>query len=369
MKMAIPMVDLTAQHESLKRDIEHALQTILESGHFILGSNVSLFEEEVAEYIGVRYAVGVASGTDALYLSLKALGIGHGDEVITTPFSFIAAAEAIAYTGAVPVFADIDSETFNLDPSKAEEKITARTKAILPVHLFGQPVEIDEILRLAGKHDLKVVEDCAQSFGAKYNGSMVGSFGQTGCFSFYPSKNLGACGDGGVITTNDPETSNMLKLLRNHGSESGYQHEYIGFNSRLDEIQAAILRIKLKHVARYNSERRKLAQLYSSLLCGVVHCPVEREDAFHVYHQYTIRNSRRKEVKEALGAKAISSVIYYPIPIHLQEAFGYLEYKKGDFPECEAASDEVLSLPIYPELGSDKVRVICDTILNVLKGK
>lgn len=367
MKMAIPMVDLTAQHDSLKRDIEHALQTILKSGHFILGANVRSFEEEIAEYMGVRYAVGVASGTDALYLSLKALGISRGDEVITTPFSFIAAAEAIAYSGAVPVFVDIDRETLNIDPSKVEEKITPRTKAILPVHLFGQPVEMDEILSLAGKHHLKVVEDCAQSFGAMYHGSMVGSFGETGCFSFYPSKNLGAYGDGGIITTGDPETYRMLKLLRNHGSESGYQHKYIGFNSRLDEIQAAILRIKLKHVDRYNSERRKLAQLYSSLICGVVQCPAERQDSFHVYHQYTIRSPRRNEVKEALGEKAISSVIYYPFPIHLQEAFGYLGYKKGDFPECEAASEKVLSLPIYPELGTEKVRLVCDAVLNVFR--
>lgn len=365
--MTIPMVDLKAQYESLKNEFELALREILESGHFILGANVSSFEEEIAAFVGVRYAVGVASGTDALYLSMKALGISRGDEVITTPFSFIAAAEAIAYNGAVPVFADIDRETLNIDPSGIEEKITSRTKAILPVHIFGQPAEMDEILSIAGKHRLKVIEDCAQAFGAKYQGNMVGSFGETGCFSFYPSKNLGAYGDGGIITTGDPEIYRMLKLLRNHGSEGGYQHKFIGFNSRLDEIQAAILRIKLKHIDGYGNERRKIAKLYSSLICGVVQCPADTHDSFHVYNQYTIRTPRREEAQKALTEKAISSVIYYPVPIHLQEAFGYLGYKKGDFPQCEAASEEVLSLPIYPELGPEKVRFISDAILSVFR--
>ena len=248
MNMTIPMLDLRAQYESLKNEIENALTEILQSGHFVLGPNVEAFEEEVASFNKVKHAVGVASGTDALHLSLKALGIEPGDEVITSPFSFIATAEAISYNGAVPVFVDINKHTFNIDPSKMEERITSKTKAILPVHIFGQPVKMREILRIASKYNLKVIEDCAQAFGADYKGDFVGSLGDAGCFSFYPSKNLGAYGDGGIITTNDSETYEKLKLLRNHGSASGYNHKFIGFNSRLDEIQAAILRIKLKHI-------------------------------------------------------------------------------------------------------------------------
>lgn len=366
-KINIPMVDLKAQYRSLKKEIDSALAEILESGHFILGPNVNAFEKEIAAYHNTKYAVGVASGTDAIYLSLKALDIKEGDEIITTPFSFIAAAEAIAYNRAVPVFADIDRKTLNIDPAKIEEKITSRTKAILPVHLFGQPAEMKRIKEIAEEHKLKIIGDCAQAFGARYGNAVVGSIGDAGCFSFYPSKNLGAYGDGGIITTNDPAVYEKVKLLRNHGSAVVYQHEFIGFNSRLDEIQAAILRIKLKHIDSYNTKRREIARLYTSMICGTVECPAEIPDITHVYHQYTIKSHRREEIKQALKENSVSSVVYYPVPIHLQPAFKYLGHKKGDFPESEAAAEKVLSLPIYPELEPEKVRFISEIILDTLK--
>lgn len=363
----IPMLDLKAQHKPLSDKIKNALKEILDSGRFILGQNVESLEKEIASYHNTEYAVGLASGTDALHLSLKALGIKEDDEVITTPFTFIAAAEAITYDGAIPVFVDIKRGTLNIDPAKIEEKLTSKTKAILPVHLFGQPTDMEEIMDIAGKHNLKVIEDCAQAFGAKYKNAAVGSVGDTGCYSFYPSKNLGAYGDGGMLTTNNPEICEKVKLLRNHGITGAYQHEFIGFNSRLDEIQAAILRIKLKHIDTYNQKRRDLAKLYTSTIGDVVECPVELPDRRHVYHQYTIRSSRRDEIRNAFKDNSISSVIYYPLPIHLQEAFKYLGYKEGDFPESEAAAKEVLSLPIYPEMELEKVEFVCEVILKALK--
>jgi dTDP-4-amino-4,6-dideoxygalactose transaminase len=366
-KLAIPMVDLKAQYKRLKNEIKSALTEILESGHFVLGLNVEAIEREIASYHSVKYAVGLASGTDALHLCLRAIGIKRGDEVITTPFTFVATAEAITYVGAVPVFVDIDRRTLNLDPAKIEEKITPKTKAILPVHLFGQPADMKEIMEIAQKHNLKVIEDCAQAFGARYKGAVVGSIGDAGCFSFYPSKNLGAYGDGGMVITNSSKIFETVRLLRNHGSTSAYQHNFIGFNSRLDEIQAAILRIKLKYVDIYNEKRRNIARLYTSIIGSVVQCPVETPDRTHVYQQYTIRTPRREEIRKNLTDNSISSVIYYPVPLHLQEAFKYLGYKAGDFPESEAAAKEVLSLPIYPELEPDKVRFICDVILKTLK--
>jgi dTDP-4-amino-4,6-dideoxygalactose transaminase len=363
----VPMLDIKAQHEPLKDEIKTALKEILDSGRFILGHNVSSFEQEVASYHNVSKAVGLASGTDALYLSLRALDIKEGDEVITTPFTFIASAEAIVYVGATPVFVDIDRKTLNINPSKIEEKITPKTKAIVVVHLFGQPADMDEIMEIARKHDLKVIEDCAQAFGAIYKDTPVGSIGDVGCFSFYPSKNLGAYGDGGMMITNSLEISDKVRLLRNHGTVAPYQHDFIGYNSRLDEIQAAILRIKLKHIDTYNQNRRNIAALYTSLLGSTVQCPVEIQDRIHIYHQYTIMTPRRAEVEEALKDNCISSVIYYPIPVHLQGAFKYLGHKKGDFPESEAASTEVLSIPIYPELETEKVQLIAEVILGALK--
>jgi len=364
--MTIPMVDLRAQYKALKTEIEDALREILESGHFILGPNVEAVEKEIAHYHNAKYAVGLASCTDALHLSLKALGIKEGDEVITTPFTFIATAEAIAYTGAIPVFADIDRDTLNIDPSWIEKRITPKTKAIIPVHLFGQPAALPEILHIAKKHNLRVIEDCAQAFGAEYKGVRVGSIGDAGCFSFYPSKNLGAYGDGGMVITNKPEIYEKVKLLRNHSTIAPYRHSSIGYNSRLDEIQAAILRIKLRYVDSYNQKRREVARLYTTMLQDAVQCPVEFEDRMHVYHQYTIRSSRRIEIQNALRANDISSVIYYPLPLHLQEAFRYLGYKEDDFPQALSASREVLSLPIYPELELKQAEFIAQVILKAV---
>lgn len=363
---AIPMLDIKAQHEPLKDEIKQALKEILDSGRFILGSNVENFEKECASYIKTQHAVGLGSGTDALYLSLRALDIRQGDEVITTPFTFIATAEAITYVGAMPVFADIDRRTLNVDPSKLEEKITAKTKAIIVVHLFGQPADMQEIMDIARKHGLKVIEDCAQAFGARYRSAPVGSIGDCGCFSFYPSKNLGAYGDGGMLTTNNPDIYEKVSRLRNHGTVGPYEHAFIGYNSRLDEIQAAILRIKLKHIDAYNRNRRKIAAIYSSILKDAVQCPVLLKDRLHVYHQYTFRSPLRDQVQKSLAANNISSVVYYPKSLHAQGAFRYLGYEGGDFPESEAAAREVLSIPIYPELDTGTAGYIAQTILESL---
>ena len=362
------MLDIKAQHEPLKEEIKQALKDILDSGQFILGPNVRSFEQEISSYFHVKHAAALASGTDALYLCLKALDIKEGDEVITTPFTFIATAEAITYVNATPVFVDIERRTLNMDVSKIEEKITPRTRAIIIVHLFGLPADMDEIMKLAHKYDLKVIEDCAQSFGARYKDKPAGSIGDAGCFSFYPSKNLGAYGDGGMMITDHEGVYEKVRLLRNHGTVAPYRHGFIGYNSRLDEIQAAILRIKLRHIDEYNRKRRHIAGIYTSVLGGVVQCPAEMPDRTHVYHQYTIRTPLRDKVSRALKDNNISSVVYYPLSLHLQEAFQYLGYRKGDLPESEAAADEVLSIPIYPELEPEKAGYIADVILKGAKG-
>ncbi len=363
----IPMVDLKVQYRSLKAEIEEVIHNIVESGHFILGPNVEAFEKEIAAYHGVKYAVGLASGTDALHFSLRALGIQGGDEVITTPFTFIATAEAIAYVGATPVFVDIDKDAMNIDPSQIEKKITPKTKAIIPVHIFGQPANMDEIMSLAKKHSLSVIEDCAQSFGADYKGKKAGSIGDTGCFSFYPSKNLGAYGDGGILTTNSEETFTKIKLLRNHSTIAPYKHGSIGYNSRLDEIQAGILRIKLRHIDSYNQKRREIAKIYTSMLKDAVRCPLGTADRTHVYHQYTIRSPKRAEIQGTLKAGNISSVVYYPIPLHLQPAFNSLGYKEGSLPDAEQTAREVLSLPMYPELEPKQAELIAETVVKAVK--
>ncbi len=362
------MLDLKAQYLPIKEEIKIALKEIIESGQFVLGPNVKSFEKEVASYHNINNAVGLASGTDALHLSLLALDIKEGDEVITTPFTFIASAESITYVGARPVFVDVKRDTLNIDVTKIEEKITSKTKAIVVVHLFGQSADMNEIMDLAKKYNLKVIEDCAQSFGSKYNGITVGNIGDAGCFSFYPSKNLGAYGDGGMMITSNPETCKKVQLLRNHGTVGPYQHSFIGYNSRLDEIQAAILRIKLRNIDTYNQKRSNTAKLYSSILADSIQCPVEMADRTHVYHQYTIRTPFRDKVSSALKENAIASVVYYPIPLHMQEAFKYLGYSEGDLPESELAANEVLSLPIYPELEPETAKFIATTILDIIKG-
>ncbi|MCK5505309.1 MAG: DegT/DnrJ/EryC1/StrS family aminotransferase [Thermodesulfovibrionia bacterium] len=365
--MSVPMLDLKAQHEPIKEEIKTALKEILDSGQFVLGRNVISFEQEIASYYGVKHAVGLASGTDALHVCLNALDLKAGDEVITTPFTFIASAESITYVGAKPVFVDIDRDTFNIDVKKIEEKITSRTRAIVIVHLFGLPVDMEEIMDIARKYNLKVIEDSAQSFGAKYRDVPVGSMGDAGCFSFYPSKNLGAYGDGGMMITNNLEVCEKVRLLRNHGTVGPYQHDFLGFNSRLDEIQAAILRIKLRHIDTYNQKRRDIARLYTSILGSVVQCPVEPEDRVHVYHQYTIRTPMRNDIQRVLRESSVSSVIYYPLSLHMQKAFEYLGYSEGDFPESEAAAREVLSLPMYPEMEPEKAEYIAGIILKTMK--
>jgi dTDP-4-amino-4,6-dideoxygalactose transaminase len=307
----------------------------------------------------------VASGTDALHLAVAALGIGKGDEVITTPFTFFATVEAILYVGATPVFVDIDPDTFNMDAGKIEEKITPKSKAILPVHMFGHPADMETIMAIADKYGLSVIEDCAQAFGASVGGRKVGSFGNAGCFSFYPSKNLGAFGDGGMITSGDSSLIETVRVLRNHGSRSSYRHESVGYNSRLDEIQAAILLVKFKRVDEYNEMRRRNAKLYDGVLQGKIAAPVEKEGFVHVYHQYTIRSDRRDAIKEKLGEAEIASTVYYPIALHLQDAMKFLGHKRGDFPNAELAADEVLSLPMYPELESAEIDRIAEIILSV----
>lgn len=358
----VPMVDLKKQFHEIRDDILKVLTEVLESTQYILGPKVSELERRIAEYYAVSQAVGVASGTDALHLSLNALGIEKGDEVITTPFTFFATAEAIIYTGATPVFVDIEPDTLNIDVSQIESKITKETKAILPVHLFGLIADMEEILKIAKEHNLKVIEDCAQSFGAKLNGKKAGSFGDAGCFSFYPSKNLGGYGDGGIIALHDTAVADEIRKLRNHGSKGSYIHERIGFNSRLDEIQAGILLIKLNHIDEYNRKRRQHAAIYNKLLSDTVRCPVEKKGTYHVFQQYTIRSPKRDEIQKRLKENGISSVVYYPVPLHLQEALRFLNYKEGDFPIAERTAREVLSLPLYPELEESVIIKISEII-------
>lgn len=362
----IPMVDLKAQLRDIKDEILSSIEEVVSSTTFILGPKLKELEQGIAAFHRMKSAIGVASGTDALHLSLLAAGIGKGDEVITTPFTFFATVEAILYTGATPVFVDIEPDTFNINPDLIEERITGRTRAILPVHLYGHPAEMDKIMDIAKRNNLIVIEDCAQAFGANINGRPVGSFGIAGAFSFYPSKNLGAYGDGGMVITDNETLAEGVRRLRNHGASAQYMHDITGFNSRLDEIQAAILLVKFKRIGQYNELRRKKAHLYSELLKGSeVIPPVEKPGYYHVYHQYTIRSQKRDELQKTLRQRGISSVVYYPQPLHLQKALSFLGYREGELPEAERASKEVLSLPIYPELEESVIERIAKTILEI----
>jgi dTDP-4-amino-4,6-dideoxygalactose transaminase len=360
--MVIPLVDLKAQYNSIKQEINQAINEILESGHFILGENVSHLEEEIAQYCGTKYAVGVASGTDALILSLDALEVKGGDEVITTPFTFIATTEAIRRVGARPVFVDIDLKTYNLDVNQIESKITYRTKAILPVHLYGQACDMDSIMNIAKKYNLHVIEDCAQAIGAEYKGRKVGSIGDVGALSFFPSKNLGAYGDGGMVITNNEEIAKKVRMLRAHGCEKKYYHLIDGYNSRLDELQAAILRVKLHYLNEWNEKRRQNAYYYNKLLNSfdseTIITPFEPNYNKHIYYLYTIRTPHRDILQNTLSSYGISTSVYYPVPLHLQEVYKDMGYKKGDFPIAEQCSKEVLSLPIYPELTKEQIEEI-----------
>jgi dTDP-4-amino-4,6-dideoxygalactose transaminase len=361
------MVDLKTQYEAIKEEINSAVLGVLQSSAFILGPQGKALEQSVAAYHGVKHAVGVASGTDALHLALLAAGISRGDEVITTAFTFIATAEVISYIGAVPVFVDIRPDTFNIDVGQIEDKITKKTRAILPVHLYGQAADMDRLMDIARRRGLKVIEDCAQSFGADFKGKKTGSFGDMGCFSFFPSKNLGCCGDGGMVITDDETYAERLRSLRNHGSKVRYYHEEIGYNSRLDEIQAAILNVKFKRIDRFNASRRKNAHTYNKHLSGNgVQTPFEGSDGTHVYHQYTIRIKNRDLVKQRLDEGKISSMIYYPVPLHLQQAYRDLGMGPGSLPVTEQIAREALSLPMYPELTDDQIRGVAEAVKKAL---
>jgi len=349
-------LDLRAQFATIRDEVMHAVSEVMQSQLFILGNEVRLFEQECAAYLGARHAVACASGSDALLLALSALGVEPGDEVITSPFTFVATAGSIARLGATPVFVDIDPETFNLDPSKTEAAITRQTKAIMPVHLFGLPADLAPILSLAKSRKLAVIEDAAQAIGARYRETAVGTFGEFGCFSFFPSKNLGGAGDGGLITTEDPVLAERLRVLRVHGSRKKYHHDILGMNSRLDALQAAILRVKMKHLTKWTAGRQQRAQRYRDLFeqaplgSGVRAPRVPSSEYTHVYNQFTIRCADRDALRNFLTMRGIPSEIYYPLCLHLQPAFAYLGYRTGELPEAESASREVLSLPVYPEL-------------------
>lgn len=369
MEYKINFVDLKRQYQSIKAEIDEAISRVINGTNFILGDEVEEFEKEFAEFCQTKFCIGVASGTDALFLSLKALDIGPGDEVITVPNTFIATVLAISLTGAKPIFVDINSQTYNIDFQKIEEKITRKTKAIIPVHLYGQPAEMDKILTVAKKYNLKVIEDACQAHGAEYQGRRVGSFGDLAAFSFYPSKNLGAYGDGGAITTNNAELAEKIRMLRNYGQRIKYQHLVKGFNSRLDTLQAAILRVKLKYLDQWNKSRRQNAQLYNQLLVDTdVITPKEIPGANAVYHLYVIRTQKRDELVKFLSKRNISTVIHYPIPIHLQPAYQDLDYKLGDFPITEKISKEIISLPMFPELTKEEINYVVQSIKEFLYG-
>jgi dTDP-4-amino-4,6-dideoxygalactose transaminase len=366
---SIPMLDLGAQYQSIRSEIREAIDQVLESQHFILGPEVKALENEVAAYCGRRLGVGVASGTDALTLALCALGIGAGDEVIVPSFSFIATADCASLLGATPVFVDIDPITFCIDPAQIEAKITPRTKAIVPVHLYGQAADMDAMLEIARRHDLRVIEDNAQAIGATYKGRKTASMGDIGCLSFFPSKNLGGYGDGGMVVTDSEETAQKLRSLRAHGSLKKYYSTEQGWNSRLDEMQAAILRVKLRYLDSWGQGRRDRAALYDRLLLAVpeVTLPAIAEGRDHVFHQYTVRVPRRDKVQKLLTARGVPSMVYYPTPIHLQPIYSSLGYKTGDLPESERAAQEALSLPIYPELTNDQIEYVATSLGQALR--
>jgi dTDP-4-amino-4,6-dideoxygalactose transaminase len=356
----IPFLDLKAQYASIKSEIDTAVLGVLASAQYILGDEVAHFEEEFADYCDVKHAVAVNTGTSALHLALLAAGLGPGDEVVTVPFTFIATVSAICYTGALPVFVDVDPVTLTMDPAKLEAAITPRTKAIIPVHLYGQMADMDAITAIAARHGIPVIEDACQAHGAEYKGHRAGSMGISGCFSFYPGKNLGACGEGGIAVTSDDAHAKTMRMLRDWGQERRYHHVMKGFNYRMDGIQGAILRVKLRHLDAWTAARRAHAAHYSSLLAGLdtIKTPVEVADRRHVYHIYAVRCRDREGLHRALGAEGIQSGLHYPIPVHLQKAHEDLGYRPGDFPVSEAAARTVLSLPIYPEMTAKQVEQV-----------
>jgi dTDP-4-amino-4,6-dideoxygalactose transaminase len=363
----VPFLDLKAQFGEIRDEILDVVTRVLESQQFILGPEVEALEREVAEYVGVEFAIGCASGSDALLLAQMAIGIEPEDEVITSPFTFGATAGSIARLNARPVFVDIHPDTFNFDERQLEAAITSRSRAIMPVHLFGLPANMDDVLEVARTHRLAVIEDAAQAIGARWNEKSIGSLGTCGCFSFFPSKNLGGAGDGGMVTTNDPQLAQRLRTLRVHGTRKKYRYELLGINSRIDALQAAILRVKLRYLDKWTDGRRRSAETYRELfaeyhLTEQLALPFATKAGFHVYNQFSIRAPRRDELQGYLRDRGISTEVYYPSPLHLEPAFAYLGYRDGDFPNAEAACREVLSLPVYPELTLDQQQAVVATI-------
>lgn len=395
--MNIPLVDLKAQYKLVEEKAGKAVMEVLSSANYIMGSEVLEFEKEFAEYIGVKHAVSVGNGTDALVLALMAAGVGKGDEVITTPFTFFSTAESISSVGAIPVFVDVEKETYNINPLKIEDKITEKTKAIMPVHIFGQAAKMDEIMSIAKKHNLKVIEDAAQAVGAEYKGKKVGSIGDVGCFSFFPTKNLGCAGDGGIITTSDDNIATIARALRTHGSGENGQKAYnllnniseeiktseshddtvynplkyynylIGFNTRLDAVQAAILRVKLPKIDEWNEKRRENAREYDEKLKDTaLTLAVSIPESKSVYNMYVVQAENREEIINKLKEKGISTGVYYPVPIHLQKAYRELEYNEGDMPVAEYLSHRTFAIPIFPELSCDQKEYIIDNLRDVI---
>lgn len=391
--MNIPLIDLKAQYESLAENLDKAALGVLSSANYIMGKTVTDFEKEFADFIGVKHAISVGNGTDALVLALKSMGIGEGDEVITTPFTFFATAETISAVGATPVFVDVDKETFNIDVTKIEEKITSKTKAIMPVHIFGQSADMDEINEIAKKHNLYVIEDACQAIGGKYKGRKIGTLGDVSCFSFFPTKNLGCAGDGGMIVTDNDEIAIIARALRTHGSGENGQKAYnllnnieeeiktaegandtvynplkyynylIGFNTRLDAIQAAILSVKLKEIDSWNSKRREIVELYNEALQNSdLVTPVAKDYNDHVYHMYILQSENREEVLAKLKEAGIATGVYYPVPLHLQKVYKNLGYKEGDMPVSEYLSHRTFAIPVYPELTKEQIDYIISKI-------
>ncbi len=360
----IPFLDLKAQYADIRNELDAAVLGVLASGHYVLGEEVAAFECEFAAYCGVEHAVAVNTGTSALHLALLAAGVGPGDEVVTVPFTFVATVSAVCYTGATPVFVDVDRLTLTMDPAQLEAAITPRTKAIVPVHLYGQMADMDPIVEIARRYGIPVIEDACQAHGAEYRGRRAGGIGLSGCFSFYPGKNLGACGEGGAVVTGDAGQAARLRMLRDWGQSRRYHHELKGYNYRMDALQGAILRVKLKHLDDWTEARRAHALRYANLLSGsdLVEPPSEVLDRRHVYHVYAVRSQRRDELRARLEATGIQTGLHYPVPVHLQPAHADLGYRAGDFPVSEAAAEAVLSLPLYPEMTQEQVRCVVAAI-------
>jgi dTDP-4-amino-4,6-dideoxygalactose transaminase len=368
--MKIPFVDLKTLHEPIRADLSAAIDRVMRNCSFIQGAEVKAFEDAFAKYVGARYCVAVNSGTAALHLALLALGIGPGDEVITVPHTFIATSEAISAVGARPVFVDVDPASYNMDPKKVEAAITSRTKALLPVHLYGNPADMDALLAIAKRHNLLLVEDACQAHGARYKDRMAGSMGAAGCFSFYPGKNLGACGEGGAMVTDDEALAHKVRMLREHGSIKKYEHSFPGYNFRMEGIQGAILAVKLPHLDNWNDRRRAIAKRYNERLAkqGVV-LPAEEGYARHVYHLYVIQSDDREALRDYLAQRGIETGLHYPIPLHESEAYASLGYRTGDFPVTEKLTQRIVSLPMYPDMSLEAADYVSDAIIAWVKSR